>query len=342
MRLPRLKQCCWTVIWIVCSAMARLDADRIYHTTCDPSNPLWRQDRFHTGERRGPRIENCFPPRLPGSGRRNDPSDTLYCATIQGGQQQQQSTEFREDPSALQMLGRWMKQRSKRGTITIDLVHPEEDTPKLEAKDGGNASNGTSTTSAAHDANSAVTSNGTSAATKTIYKVSNQLFCHSELPKARHHPNVQISISVNPPSMFRLTQNAVKVSVAFVGAFGGTLRLLAPMIVARRILSTVGYICYDYYNGRYIRTTYNRHSRMVQQYEIPSALRACCRMGLQLISMAIVGSITRMILHGAPCFLPAVACRYWFGSVWVGTVLLASLSINFWVSSRLWHSICRK
>jgi hypothetical protein len=146
-------------------------------------------------------------------------------------------------------------------------------------------------------------------------------------------PQVELTVSVSPTSLLRLLHSLGLASVGALAAFAATLRLLAPMIVARRILSSIGYICYDYYNGRYIRTTYHKRLQTLQELEIPSVLRAGGRMAVQLFAMVVVGWFTRVLLQAAPCFLPEVACRYWFGSVWVSSVLLTGPLMELWVSS---------
>lgn len=342
----------WSDVLVVISlffVIVRGDSDSVNNRQCDPCNPLWRDSWINTGERRGPHTQaSSRPPLLPLAPRhrlprREQPLDRV--ASFQGGEQKKrrQSTISRDsrDVTTLQMLGRLVKPRSSRaGTIIFDFVHPEEDVEKIQKsmQASGNL------TDAAEDNTNTETTNSTtkfqrflpenSTATKIISRVPQKFLRHNDnMLTPRYQPNVEVSLSANPSSMFRLAQNAVQASAAFLGAFGATLRLLAPMIVARRVLTTFGYVCYDYYYGRYIRTTYNKQYRIMQQYEIPSAMRACGRMGLQLISMSIVGTIARVVLHRAPCFLPEMACRYWFGSVWIVSVLLTSLSTNFWVRS---------
>lgn len=313
----------------------------------DRSNPLWREQYIFTGEQRGPRTKDSFPPRLPG---RLPTREPLRFTAIHGGEQQQQqnfvsssssSSSFNGPPA---LLDRWLQHhRSRKGTITIDLGEPEVVNEPVEEINNEvndmeevsdlllNETNFTSVATGNQDQSDNRYTHTTLPLLR-VPKLPRPIMRKPELPPVPKHQNVELSISITPTSLLRLIHNLLQTSAGFAGAFGATLRLLAPMILARRVISTVGYICYDYYNGRYIRTTYNKHSELMQQYEIPSALRACSRMGLQLLSMVVVGTIVRIILNPAPCLMPTVACHYWYGSIWVTSVLLASQSMRYWVS----------
>ena len=51
-----------------------------------------------------------------------------------------------------------------------------------------------------------------------------------------YREGMEISLSIDPASTVRLATIVIQASSGFLGAFLGTLRLLAPMIVARRRL----------------------------------------------------------------------------------------------------------
>jgi hypothetical protein len=155
----------------------------------------------------------------------------------------------------------------------------------------------------------------------------------SRLLEPGGNQNIEVSLSFDPSSAVRLVKTSVEASAGGLGAFVATLRLLAPMIVARKLLTSIGYICYDYYNGRYLRTTYKKRVQDMHFYEIPSALRAAGRSGLQLVGMALTGKVFQLGLNRAPCWMPTSLCQYWYGMVWLGAVLAAGRAAEVWVSS---------
>lgn len=94
----------------------------------------------------------------------------------------------------------------------------------------------------------------------------------------------QIYISADFASFIRIAFIIAKVSASATTAFVGTLRLLAPMIVARRIVLSLSEIILDYMRGRYFRSTYSRLERAyLRYYEAPAALRAMARSVSQIL-----------------------------------------------------------
>lgn len=150
---------------------------------------------------------------------------------------------------------------------------------------------------------------------------------------------VEISLSVDAISLFRLSKIIGMASMGFFGAFGATLRLLAPIIVARRCLAFVAYAWLDHYNGRFLRTTYNDRLQDFQKYEIPSVLRSCGRSTTQLVAMGIVGRVVREILKRMPCWMPSRICQQFYGVIWACLVLLARRGADLWVSGHIAASI---
>jgi tryptophan-rich sensory protein len=105
----------------------------------------------------------------------------------------------------------------------------------------------------------------------------------------------------------------------------GTIQLMGPMILAKRILTTVGYIFYDHYNGRYLRTTYTRRMQHMQEFEVIASARALGRFLLQCWTMMGTGGVIQWVMNRAPsCMLqPAWVCHWWYGMVWMGVVYMA-------------------
>jgi tryptophan-rich sensory protein len=94
----------------------------------------------------------------------------------------------------------------------------------------------------------------------------------------------QIYVSADLASFIRIACVIAKVSASASTAFVGTLRLLAPMIVARRAVLSLSEVILDYMRGRYFRSTYSRLERAyLRYYEAPAALRAMARSLSQIL-----------------------------------------------------------
>jgi hypothetical protein len=135
---------------------------------------------------------------------------------------------------------------------------------------------------------------------------------------------IEMSLSIDAFSAFRLLQNLGEASIGSSAAFLATLRMLAPMIAARRCLAFLAYIGFDHYNGRYLRRTYNKRMEYIHKHEIPSGLRAVGRAAIQLLAMSIIGRLAMVILTASPCWMPNRVCKYWFGTVWTVSVIVAA------------------
>ena len=126
-----------------------------------------------------------------------------------------------------------------------------------------------------------------------------------------------------------------EVTVAFVG----TLRLLAPLIVARRVLISIGHFFTDYATGRYFRKTYTRLERAyMNYYELPAAMRSLSR-SLSLVSIYIVLSRVMAKFSGCVPTLNAILphnydelqpqdVTYLCSTLWVGTVVWLGHTIS--------------
>lgn len=148
-----------------------------------------------------------------------------------------------------------------------------------------------------------------------------------------YQEKMEVSVSVDPSSFLRLVVVSAQASASFANAFFGTLRLVAPMIVARRFLSTVGYLFYDHYTGRYIRTTYNRRLKHARLLEFPAVARGLGRTVIELACMAAVGRLVQTMLTTAPCWMTESICHWWFGMMWMLSVLGASRVVEFVVGT---------
>jgi hypothetical protein len=279
------------------------------------NNPLWGLEHLDTGERRGPPISEASRqrkrPRFSFSSTTTPSNSNHKINMVTGGSNTVANPEEQHE--------KLFQFRPRYGKVKLDLGErkPTLETRSTARRRFGSSSN--ETYSAAPTTNNRTATENTNALTAVP---NGALSKSSKKSYINNNQNVEISCSVDPASFVRLGQVAIKASVSVVGAFAATLRLLGPMIVARRALTTVGYVCYDYYNGRYLRTTYNRHWERYHRYEIPSVLRACGRSGVQLLAMGIAVPLAVAILNRLPCWMPELLCHYWYGTVCLGIVLV--------------------
>lgn len=132
------------------------------------------------------------------------------------------------------------------------------------------------------------------------------------------------ALSLDPDASIRLLQHGFSAVVGFSSALGAALRLLAPMIVARRCLNYIGYIAMDWYRGRYLRTTYKQLEGRVHYYQVPAALRSLGRWSVQVSMLGLLGKIMEWMvgLDHLPCSRgEALGCRWWCGLLWIGSVV---------------------
>jgi len=169
----------------------------------------------------------------------------------------------------------------------------------------------------------------------TTSKTTSPLVPFKPIPPTFYQEGMEVSVSVDPSSLIRLVVVSAQASASFANAFFGTLRLVAPMIVARRFLSTVGYLFYDHYTGRYIRTTYNRRLKHARLLELPAVARGLGRTVIELACMAAVGKLIEAMMTTAPCWMTEGICHWWFGMMWVLSVLGASRVVEFVVCTTL-------
>jgi hypothetical protein len=287
---------CW-----LSQTLAHYRPDSSY--SMDKKNALWREDYQYTGERRGPNTSRKQQQR-----KLSPPPPPTF---LKGG-----SLEVpQEEENAVTPYDKLLQWKRKRGKISIDLGEPKEEEP-------------TATTVRRVLLGTPSSSNSTAANQALVVPLTQKM----ESLNSPCNENIEISLSVDPSSLVRLVLNSVKASAGLLGAVGATLRLLAPMIVARRSLATLGYICYDYYNGRYLRTTYNKRLRHMHEYEIISAIRACGRSVVQILGMGLVGKLLERILNLSPCWMATRICEYWYGMVWMVGILIAARASEVLVS----------
>ncbi|MGK3761978.1 MAG: tryptophan-rich sensory protein [Bacillariaceae sp.] len=311
------------------------DQEEPYH----PHNPLWREEQAFTGERRGP-------PTTSTNKRRNyfsvDDVSSEKERTSRGGSIDMIDTSSSSSNSQQNWRRKWfpIDFRRQRGKLDIGFSN-DDDSPfsnnnKIQKRrkrfpprstttdlsPSSYDSSATSTTSAipfSWNANKLI---GPGDSTRRRQQIIN-----TGTDTAAVRKNAQASISFDPSSLGALIAILCSTGSSLVSVYVGTLRLLGPMIIVKRCLTTVGYIFYDHYNGRYLRTTYNKRIRYLQEYDIIAAARATGRCVLQILCMLCTGRFVGFVLDRMPCVLkPTWVCHWWYGMVW-----LMSVSTIGWV-----------
>ncbi|KAG7342639.1 hypothetical protein IV203_020583 [Nitzschia inconspicua] len=140
-------------------------------------------------------------------------------------------------------------------------------------------------------------------------------------------PTVQMALSLDPFSTATLLRNALMASTNILSAMFGTIQLMGPMILAKRVITTVAYIFYDHYNGRYLRKTYTRRMQHMQEFEVIASARALGRFLMQFWTMTVTGSIVGFVMDHPwtpSCwFQPIWLCNWWCGMIWMGIVYMS-------------------
>lgn len=248
--------------------------------------------------------------------------------------------------SARRSKGLSIEFQPKRGRVDVDFIGPPHDRrlPKVAHRSekpigGASYTAGDEITTSSTDANATTDSRNdsnettlsTTATTPTRQLVPAAQIVHNPPPLS---PDFQLSLSVDPFSTVRLIHTLAVTCIGFVSAFAGTIRLVAPMIAAKRLLTTIGYIFYDHYNGRYIRTTYTRRMRRMQEYEVIAGLRGAGRCLLQILCVGTVARIVGFIMDRAPCLTrPAWICHWWYGTVWISSIHAAGWAMQSWLAT---------
>lgn len=147
---------------------------------------------------------------------------------------------------------------------------------------------------------------------------------NTDLPSKKVTPLERMSVTVDPASAARLGQILFAGSASLVSAFMGTLRLLAPLIIARRGILTIGEFFLDYLRGRYFRKTYTRLERYYLRYvEAPAVLRALCRTASQISVLFALSKVMGWMvgITHPPCRSAGRGLAFFCGVLWLGAVI---------------------
>ena len=212
-----------------------------------------------------------------------------------------------------QVLNRGPLRRLKRlGSRTVDRVR--QSAPYRRILKGPNNPNQIISTTAGNKSEiiSTTTSSSSSLATTRIL--------NDEVGSAKQ----QLQVTLTPETLLPLALILIRASSTTLTAFVGTLRLLAPMLVARKTLLVIGDIGCDYLRGRYFRTTYTRLERAyLRYYEAPAALRAIARVTSQIIIFVILQKAMGWMVgtNHPPCRAEHRGLAFLCGTLWIFSVV---------------------
>jgi len=140
----------------------------------------------------------------------------------------------------------------------------------------------------------------------------------------KNSSNARIRMSVDPSSVGRLGVILFFAASSFGSAFMGTLRLLAPLVVSRRVLVFINTLITDWYAGRYFRKTLTKMEKIyIHYYETPATFRAISRTVTQFIVYITLGRIMGWLvgITHPPCRSEGRGLAFFCGLLWLGSVV---------------------
>lgn len=148
---------------------------------------------------------------------------------------------------------------------------------------------------------------------------------HHHHHKSTSKDKETVSISMDPLASLRLVRILWVAGSSLLAAFVGTLKLLGPLIFARRVLAQVGELVSDYMMGRYLRTTYDHYDRKYwRKYQGPAAARSLGRCFAHMAILLQLGYFMEkwLSLQSPPCVISGTgACHWWCGLLWILSVI---------------------
>ena len=127
---------------------------------------------------------------------------------------------------------------------------------------------------------------------------------------------------VDPRSLVSVAGVLTRAVASFALAFTGTIRLLPPMIFARRVVAYLAYGLSDWYTGRYLRTTYRQlESQYWRYYQIPATLRSVARSLTLCLVMMVTGRLLESSFYHSCSVSESGGCKLWCGFVWIACVV---------------------
>ena len=133
----------------------------------------------------------------------------------------------------------------------------------------------------------------------------------------------KIRLSIDPNAVSRLIPTLLHASISIFAAFTATLRFLAPLVVSKRAIVSIGNLVSDWYTGRYLRKTYSRMEKIyIHYYETPATFRAMSRTMSQWVVYLILARIMGWMvgITHSPCRSEGRGLALFCGLLYLGSV----------------------
>ena len=144
----------------------------------------------------------------------------------------------------------------------------------------------------------------------------------------------EVTVDLDINGLQRLLSTLPALIGGTIGATFATFRIVAMLIVGRRLLNAIAFVFkdiilnlpIDYLTGYYLRKTFTRLERAyLRYYELPSALRAIARTGSQICILFLVASIIGWVyaMGDPPCREEGQGLSMICSALWIVAVVAA-------------------
>ena len=144
----------------------------------------------------------------------------------------------------------------------------------------------------------------------------------------------ELTVDLDVNGLQRLLSTLLALIGGTIGATFATFRIVAMLIVGRRLLNAIAFVFkdiilnlpIDYLTGYYLRKTFTRLERAyLRYYELPSALRAIARTGSQICILFLVASIIGWVyaMGDPPCREEGKGLSMICSVLWITAVVAA-------------------
>ena len=150
-----------------------------------------------------------------------------------------------------------------------------------------------------------------------------QFKCNDSPPHSKNVNDFEnIHIQASASDFVGLTSRLTQGSGITLRVLIGTLRLLAPLVVARRGLARIGTVGNDWYTGRFLRTTLHKYERNYWKYYQGSAfLRSYTRITIHTILLLSLGELFQrltVMIDENSCLADNGGAFAWCTLLWLG------------------------
>ena len=152
----------------------------------------------------------------------------------------------------------------------------------------------------------------------------NQNTIYDNQNHAQDQSHSKLRITTDPNAIIRLLPTLFFTFTTLLSAFTATLRLLAPLVLSRKILCSFGNLISDWYTGRYFRKTYSRMEKIyLHYYETPAGFRALSRSFSQWVIYLLLSKIMGYLvgITHQPCHTLRRGLAFPCGLLWIGSVV---------------------